>query len=231
MNRARRSICRWQDTTSTARQRWKETSYFWSPAKATILRLWSLNRKTGVPEWSQLIAYSDTKIDLDIARRWMTSQVAVGNGVIVCPTTVGWLVAIDRMRQSVLWAYRYSPRTSANNPEHEAGSTLLPARELNALWCPSAPVIAGNFVVFTPQDEPLVVCLNIVDGRRVWEKPKDRGLYLAGVFNQLALIVEETGVTAYQLADGKTAWTTRFDEGVRPSGHGVVANDHFYLPP
>jgi len=197
--------------------------------KGDDVRMWCVNRRTGVPQWSQLIAYSDTKIDLDIARRWVTSQVAVGDGVVICPTTVGWLVAIDRMRQSVLWAHRYTAR-SANSSEREPGAQFLPQRELNAQWSPSAPVIAGRYVVFTPQDEPILFCLNAVDGQKVWEKPKERGLYLAGVFDQIVLIVGETGATGIQLADGKPAWTTTFDETVRPSGRGVAVDDHFYLP-
>jgi outer membrane protein assembly factor BamB len=198
--------------------------------KGDDIRLWSLDRRTGAPRWSQLIAYADTKIDLDIARRWITSQVAVGNGVIVCPTTVGWLVAIDRMRQSVLWAHRYTPRNAATNPEREPGSQFMPQRELNALWCPSAPVIAGSYVVYTPQEEPLLICLNAVDGRRLWEHPKERGLYLAGVFDEKVVVVAENNLTAYHLADGKVAWTAAFDEGVLPSGRGVAVDERFYLP-
>lgn len=198
--------------------------------KGDDIRLWSLDRRTGTPNWSQLIAYSDTKIDVDIARRWITSQVAVGNGVIICPTTVGWLVAIDRMRQSVLWAHRYAPRAPVNNMEREPGAQFLQQRELNAQWSVSAPVISDTYVVYTPQEEPLLICLNAVDGRRIWEKPKDRGIYLAGVFDQKVVIVGETGVTAFNLTDGQTAWTANFEEGVRPSGRGVAVGDRIYIP-
>lgn len=198
--------------------------------KGDDIRLWSIGSQSGAPLWSQRIAYSDTKIDLDIVRRWYTSQVAVGGGVIICPTTVGWLIAVDRMRQSVLWAYRYAPQVAAPQPEREAGTQLLQQRELNALWCPSAPIISGPYVVYTPQDEPLLICLNVSDGRRIWEKPKESGVYLAGVFNQKVVIVGETEVTAYQLTDGEIAWTLRIDDGVRVSGRGVVAERHLYLP-
>lgn len=199
--------------------------------KGDDIRMWALDRKSGTPLWSQLIAYADTKIDVDIARRWITSQVAVGNGVVLCPTTVGWLVAIDRLRQSVLWAHRYSPPSGSNtNVDRDPGSQLIPQRELNAVWSPSAPVISGNFVVYTPQEEPVLLCLSAVDGRRIWEHPKDRGLYLAGVFDNLVLIVGDTNVTAYNLENGETAWVSPFDEGIRPSGRGVMVDKHFYLP-
>ena len=198
--------------------------------KGDDIKLWSLDRQTGLPKWSQLIAYADTKIDLDIARRWITSQVAVGDGVIICPTTVGWLVAIDRMRQSVLWAHRYAPNSGGDRTEQENGSQLLKQRDLNELWSPSAPVIVGNYVVYTPQEHPVLVCLSAVDGRRIWEQPKDQGLYLAGVFDQKVLIVGETNVTALNLSDGLTVWSAPLDEGIRPSGRGVVVDDRFYLP-
>ena len=198
--------------------------------KGDDIKLWSLDRQSGAPKWSQLIAYADTKIDLDIARRWITSQVAVGDGVIICPTTVGWLVAIDRMRQSVLWAHRYAPNAGGDHTEQENGSQLLKQRDLNELWSPSAPVIVGNYVVYTPQEHPILVCLSAVDGRRIWEQPKDQGLYLAGVFDQKVLIVGETGVTAFNLSDGATVWSAPYDEGIRPSGRGVVVDDRFYLP-
>ena len=198
--------------------------------KGDDIKLWSLDRRTGAPQWSQLIAYADTKIDLDIARRWITSQVAVGEGIIICPTTVGWLVAIDRMRQSVLWAHRYVPHTAGDNADQENGSQLLKQRELNELWSPSAPVIVGNYVVYTPQEQPILVCLNAVDGRRIWDHPKERGLYLAGVFDQKVLIVGETDVTAFNLSDGEMVWSAPFDDGIRPSGRGVVVDDHLYLP-
>ncbi len=67
------------------------------------IRLQALDPATGRPRWSQLLAYSDTKIELDVARRWLGAPVAVRDGLIVCPTTVGWVVAVDRARRCLLW--------------------------------------------------------------------------------------------------------------------------------
>ncbi|WP_010583797.1 outer membrane protein assembly factor BamB family protein [Schlesneria paludicola] len=198
--------------------------------KADEVRLWALDRATGTPLWSQLIGYSDTKIDQDLTRRWIASQVAVGNGVIVCPTTVGWLVAIDRLRQSVMWAYRYAPRTNGSPVDRESGTALLPQRDLSGTWSPSAPIISGNHILFTPQDEPQIFCLNVTDGRLIWSKPKERGVYLAGVFQELVLVVGESNVTAYHIDDGRTVWVLQIDEGIRPSGRGIAVDDRYYLP-
>ena len=198
-------------------------------SKGEEVRLWVLDSKLGQPKWSQLIAFSDTKIDLDLARRWIPAEVAVSHGMVVCPTAVGWTIAIDRMRQSVLWAYRYSPRET-NNGDRDAGVSLLVQRDLNGTWCPSAPVISDSRVVFTPQDEPILVCLSAIDGRLLWQKPKGLGLYLAGVFDQKVIIVGESDVLAYRLEDGEPAWTANIESGVRPSGRSLVVEDRIYLP-
>lgn len=198
--------------------------------KGEDIHLWVLDRQTGAPRWSQLIAYTDTKIDVDIVRRWVTSQVSVGQGIIVCPTTVGWLVAIDRMRESLLWAYRYAPRTAQQSTDKEAGTLLLPQQELNGNWCPSAPIIHGNRVLFSPQEEQILICINLLDGTLAWEKPKEHGLYVAGVFHDLAIIVGESKVTALKMDSGEAAWTANLDDSLRASGRAVVVDDKIYLP-
>lgn len=198
--------------------------------KGDEIRLWALDRRNGTPQWSQLIAYSDTKIDQDQVRRWNASQVAVANGVVVCPTTVGWLIAVDRLKQSVLWAYRYIPRTGADRSEREADNLLLQNRELNAQWATSAPIISGNYVVYTPQDHEAILCLDLAEGRKLWEHPKDQGLYLAGVFDGKAIVANQNGLMAYRLSDGTVVWNERFDEGTRVAGRGIATESRYYVP-
>ncbi|MEX2285889.1 MAG: PQQ-binding-like beta-propeller repeat protein, partial [Planctomycetaceae bacterium] len=198
--------------------------------KNNEIRLFGLDAQLGSPLWSQLIAYSDAPIDQDLARRWFTSQISVGNGVIVCPTTVGWLVAVDRLKHTVLWAHRYTSPTGRKEPEAPNATFVQPGR-LNGRWSPSAPVIVGNRVVYTPSEEQLLICLNLFDGTRIWKKSKGSGLYLAGVFGESVVVVGTRSVVAYSLSDGTTVWSAPIpaDEGT-PSGFGVAVGSHYYLP-
>lgn len=198
------------------------------------IHLFALDPANGTPRWSQLIAYADTKIERDIARRWWTAQVACGNGVIVCPTTVGWLVGIDRLSHSVLWTQRYTqpvdPR--AVREGREDVDSMVAFSELNSQWSPSAPVIVGSRVVYTPSEEASIVCVDLFDGKTVWQHPKgDDGLYLAGVFDDRVVVVGRNAVTSRAMRDGSVQWTIRFEhaEG-RPSGVGVAAKNGYYLP-
>lgn len=180
--------------------------------KDNEIRLFVLESETGRPKWSQLLAYSDVPIQKDFGRRWWTSQVAAGNGMLVCPTTVGWLLGVDRMNHSVMWAYRYSnPKTQSRNHNSSRENNGVPQTSLNTRWSPSAPVIVGGRVVFTPpetelNESPTLVCLDLYSGKRLWQQPKGDGLYLAGVYDDRVLVVGTGTVKSYKLADGKVDW-------------------------
>ncbi|MBM4076256.1 MAG: hypothetical protein FJ267_11525, partial [Planctomycetes bacterium] len=192
------------------------------------IRLWSLDRMTGAPRWSRLIAYSDTKIEQDIGRRWHGAFVSSSGGILYCPTSVGWFIAVDRLTQSVIWTYRYSPVMSSE--DREEVSRFVPADVLSTQWPPAAPIVSGNVVVFTPPEEPLIVALNAIDGRKLWQFEKEDWSYLAGVTNDLVVMVGKTETRAFELQTGKSRWSVSHGQGAVPSGRGLFVGDHFYLP-
>jgi outer membrane protein assembly factor BamB len=197
------------------------------------VRLYSIDPESGAVRWSQLLAHSDNKIDQELGRRWRTAQVAFSDGILVCPTTVDWLVGVDRLDHSVLWMYRYSaPRPQSERREREQGDTLVQPTELNAHWCPSAPVIAGNRVLYTPAEESNIICLDLATGALRWRYQKgEEQLYLAGLHESSAILVGKSSVTALSLETGKPQWTAALDESqVPPSGRGVLSSGRLYLP-
>lgn len=200
--------------------------------------LYTLDAKTGQPKWAELLAYADNPIDRDLLRRWWPAQATVGGGVIVCPTTVGWLIAVDRLKRSVLWTYRYS-KPSKSNQRVRRRSTRVGLSPLNTRWCASAPIIVGDRVVYTPSESTIettpstgaLVCLNLFDGKRVWQKKKEKSLYLAGVFDGRVIVVGSESISALSLEKGITLWKTPIAKtDGRPSGRGVVVDGHYYLP-
>ncbi len=197
------------------------------------IRLVALDPNNGHSRWSQLIAYSDAKIESDFGRRWWTSQIAVDNGVVVCPTTVGWLVAVDRTNRSVLWAHRYSrkPDQVVTRSARNNGGTQVRATKLNERWTPSAPVIIGNRVVYAAPESDALVCLDLFDGTRLWKKPKGTNLYLAGVVDDRVIVVGSQAVTCLSLENGTTTWSAEIPPSAgRPSGHSVIADRRLHVP-
>lgn len=173
-------------------------------ARGDEVRLWCLETISGRLLWSQLLCYQDAKIDKDIGRRWLMLQPSLAEGLVVCPTALGWLVAIDRLRHSVLWAQRYAEPDASESREN--GGNLVPQRSLAATWGPSAPVIAGRSIVYTAPEEPLLHCSDLLTGEVQWRVPQDDMLYLAGVFEKRVLLVGSHQIKAVNLTDGADLW-------------------------
>ncbi len=195
------------------------------------IRLICLDPKNGQKKWSQLIAASEVAIEKDIGRRWWTAQVASGDGILVCPTSVGWLVAVDRATHALLWGYRPTVAGRPRNVLGRFGETeamqMVQPTALTGAWGPAPPIIADGRVVYTPIETELLVCLDESTGKELWTKPRGNSLYLAGVFDREVVVVGRDAVTAFQLASGAQAWTTPISA---PSGRGVAVADRLYLP-
>ena len=57
--------------------------------------------------WSQKIGRPNMNLPLDSMRRYQGVTLAASEGIIVCPTNSGAIVAVDSMSRSLLWAYAY----------------------------------------------------------------------------------------------------------------------------
>ncbi len=204
------------------------------------VRLFCLESATGKLRWSQLLALAELSISRDPVRRSFMAQVAISEGVVICPTTVGWLAAVDRVSHQLLWVHRYSQPQSADGAGRRMQNQALTiALNWGQRWLSSAPVIVGDSVVFTPQEiveEPgniaRVICLGLHDGRSRWSKPKaSHWLALNGVADGKVLLVGHNQLVALSLADGKDLWNVSVAQGDGIlSGLGSIAGDQWHLP-
>jgi outer membrane protein assembly factor BamB len=194
------------------------------------VRLIALDPRSGKPRWSQLLGYSPAKIDQDVGRRWWSAPIAVGQGVLVCPTTVGWLVAVDRVTHDLLWGHRLDtglPMGSRTEEEQQI-TAMVQQAPLAGRWAPAPPMIAGNRVVATPQESQHVLCLNLLDGKELWKQPRGEMLFVAGVFDDRVVLVGKKSITALSLHDdGKPIWTL---ECPTPAGRGIAVGQRYHLP-
>ncbi|MBY0524852.1 MAG: PQQ-binding-like beta-propeller repeat protein [Gemmataceae bacterium] len=182
--------------------------------------------------WKQELATAKDKIHYDFNRRLHAAHLAFGDGVLVCPTNAGTVLAVDLLTHSLVWAHSYrepapvDPKVKPNqffNPN--AANQLYLLNE----WKNSAPAIQHGKVVFTAPDSKGIFCLNLKDGREVWknERAADE-LYFAGVFHGKAIIVGKNHLRALNLLDGKEVW--KVSNTGTPSGQGVASDNVYYLP-
>lgn len=204
------------------------------------IRLFCLQAETGKLLWTQLLATAETVISRDVARRQFVAQASIADGLVICPTTVGWLAAVDRASRQLRWVHRYAaPQT--NNPRRGmVGQPVTQLMPWGQRWSPSAPVVVGDAIVYTPQElfdelqtrTTNIVCLGLHDGARRWLKPKENWLALNGVADGKVLLLGQSNIGALSLTNGEAAWNlpiTPNTDGV-PSGLGAIVGDRWHVP-
>lgn len=204
------------------------------------IRLFCLQAESGKPVWTQLLATVESVISRDVARRQFVAQASIADGLVICPTTVGWLVAVDRASRQLRWVHRYAAPQVNNQRRGMIGQPVTQLTQWGQRWLPSAPVVVGDAIVYTPQelfDEQQtrttnILCLGLHDGVRRWLKPKQNWLALNGVVDGKVLLLGQSSLGALSLSNGESAWNLAITpnlDGV-PSGLGAIAGDRWHVP-
>jgi outer membrane protein assembly factor BamB len=202
--------------------------------KASELRLVCLDAPHGDVAWSQALANVRDRLLIDVGRRVRGVNLAYGDGMLICPTNAGAVLAVDLLTHSLVWAHPYRDEAPAQEQPpimmRRGGGVWMNQvanQHLRSDWKASAPVVQDGRVVFTAPDANSVYCLNLRDGTLLWKKGREDDLYLGGVFHGKVLLVGRTACRALSLADGKQLW--RLDTGL-PSGEGIASDSVYYLP-
>lgn len=192
----------------------------------SAIRLYCLNAESGRVEWWQELAVVEHSNAYDLFRRMVGASPSISDGVVVCPTSAGGVVAVDLATRSLLWAYQY-PRLNTSLTDHNRGqvATLRQGKR----WLDSSALIVEGLVLITPPESDEIHCLDLFSGEPLWVQKRKEALYLAGVHGEVVVLVEPRQVLALRLNDGQEAWKASLP--ARVTGRGVLAADgQYYLP-
>ena len=197
------------------------------------IRLVVLNARTGRLEWQQQLAHLDNRtIDRDTMRRLMGATPSFADGVLVCPTAAGAVVAVDAATRTLLWGYQYGTSAQEFRPGWR-NAIAIPSRNYGARWVDSTVTIAEGHAILTPAESDELYCLDLLSGKLVWPAlRRDDHLFVGGVQNGKILLVGKNKLTAIDLATGKPAWSKSADlpDGAMVSGRGFVKDGSYFLP-
>lgn len=192
------------------------------------LSLVVIDRATGRLSWSQELALVEQRISNDLLRLAGGAAPSISaEEIIVCPTSGGVVVALDLTTRSLLWAYRYAQKTPPQSVTFD-DSEFSPRLDQFDRWMDGTLSIANGRVVLTPLESQEIHCLDLADGRPIWSRARDDGMFVACVTSDLVVVVGRSAVRAHRLSDGEVAW--RLASGSLPSGRGVFAGDRYFLP-
>ncbi len=208
--------------------------YALAEMKGQEIRLVALSSKTGALEWSQQLAVVEQPGVLgDPFRRNAGASPSFADGVLVCPTSAGAIVAIDLTTRSLLWGYQYPraqqfpiDRFSVNRPMYPGTE-----RRANEHWSDGSVTISDGRVIITPVETEQIYCLSLVDGKELWKEGRNSALYVGCIHNHNVILIGRNLVAALKLADGESAWDAiELPPGSLPSGRGFQSGDYYYLP-
>jgi outer membrane protein assembly factor BamB/tetratricopeptide (TPR) repeat protein len=192
--------------------------------KQEDVQLVCLGAARGEVRWTQDLAAAGEKMLLDVARHTHAAHLAFGEGILVCPTHCGAVIAVDPLARRLLWAHVYREPPPPTNTEEETPAVSRP----HETWTACAPLIQAGRVVNTAPDAESVFCLDLHDGRLVWKAARmDDDLYIGGVFAGQVLVIGRTACRSLSLSTGEVLW--RRTTGP-PAGQGAAAGLVYYLP-
>jgi len=193
--------------------------------------------------WSQPLVRVDTGVLEDPFRARAGLSPSYADGVLVCPTASGAVVAVDLATRSLLWAYSYPRQAGPNIRAHVIIGPFGPQVTRNTwpgAWQDSAAVVAEGCVLLTPVDSDALHAVSLADGEPLWKPiPRDGDLYLACVYQGKAILVGTNRLRAFHLhetdSEGNAvpAWDGReiaLPQGATPTGRGFLSGRHYYLP-
>jgi outer membrane protein assembly factor BamB len=207
--------------------------------------LLALDPATGALQWRQQLAGLEQGISIDPARRITGVAPSHADGMLVCPTASGVVVAVDVVHRAFAWAYRYPrrPEVVANVQQPWQGRPDGgPLRENNH-WLDSSVIIAEGRVFISPPESTELYCLDLQSGKLIWKHQRDRALFVACVDRGVVLLVGNSTVTALRAADNTPAWSAERAGGqgasgdhidlpanVQPAGLGYLSQGQYFLP-
>lgn len=202
--------------------------------------------------WNQRLGEPNSRLPQDTARRFQCSYLAYSDGVLICPTNAGAMVAVDVMSRSLLWARSYrtlkTTDTRAGNPGGRrinpggmpaaGGQSVLNSNR----WRAAAPIVSQGRIVFAAFDSDDLFCIDIRTGDVIWKEPrKPNDLYLGGLMNDKVLVISKDSIRAINLHgkpkdDAKDAreevvYAWKDVKIGSPAGHGATSKDGIYYIP
>ncbi len=203
-----------------------------------LVKLVVLDAINGSLQWEKELASTEDTVDFtkDVVRRLAGATPSASDGIVVCPTGLGAIVAVDIGTRSLKWGFQLSKPRPNYSRHARNNSKSLEAYE--DIWRDTSLKISDGSVVFTPVDSKELCCIDLRTGRSRWsterQKPKtlkrEDSMYVAAVRNSEIILVSPGELRGVAIDTGNYSWKIPFDAHGTVSGHGYAQGNHYYLP-
>ncbi len=198
-----------------------------------LLHLSCLKSDNGSLIWSQVLCSVPQPIAVDPQRFALVCSPVCSDGIVVCPTQAGVLVAVDSLSGKLLWAASHDD----GEPQQRQHITAWPntaRRRIGHAGYVNSPVIRGSNIVYLPAHSEHLHCLDLASGRTRWRVRRDdleastATEYVAAVTDEAVVVVGRRKCRSLALETGSEKWTVRL--GSSPTGRGVCLGTNYQVP-
>lgn len=197
------------------------------------LHLSCLAAGTGTLIWTQPICSVPQPISSDYHRKDLVCSPSYADGVLVCPTQAGVLVAVDPLTGRLLWAASHED----DEPQFRQQMSAWPyssRKRYSHRGYTNLPIIHGGRVVFLPSHSEYLHCLDLASGKLHWRARRDdlevsnAGDYVAAVSDDTILLIGRRRCRGIDLETGQPRYEMRM--GSSPAGRGVRLGSNYFIP-
>lgn len=203
------------------------------------IRLVAMDPLDGHLIWSQQLAGAgDLQPTQEVRHRLAGASPSYSDGILVCPTNVGAVVAIELSTRSLLWGYQQS-KPSAGSAARIAPLQKSNENKIGGFWRDSTVTIAEGKVVYTPVDRQELICLDLFTGEPAWTNeegrpkatwPRNDSVYVGCVDSGRIVLVGVTSTRAVDIRTGEEVWNIDTLGYGRPSGRGYANRGAYFYP-
>lgn len=194
-----------------------------------------LDASTGKLRWKQqLVQSSNPLLQADTERRSQALSPTIADGVILCPTGVGAIVAVDLMSHGLRWGATYNTHRGNTNITFRQRGAFGSGPEFSAAerrWQEPALIAQSGVVAVSPPESDEMFCRDIASGAlRLSPQRRNAFRYIAGLRNGRLFVVGERQVVAIDLDSERPVWQCEFPAGLTLAGKGLWQSDSMLIP-
>jgi outer membrane protein assembly factor BamB len=192
-----------------------------------------LDPETGRLQWRQQLAtVPAVSVKSDRSRQAHSLTPSISDGVVVCPTGIGGIVAVDLLTRSLRWGTLYQVVGQGRGGMGFPGGVFggLDYDPMQSRWYDEALMIDSGVVVVTPPESDILLCFDLLSGELIHSRKRGRAVYVAGLDSNRLIIAYPSSLLAMDLKRKQTVWEVVFPSGLTLAGKGVWQDGGLLLP-
>lgn len=203
------------------------------------VQLVALDRDTGSLLWKQQLVSAPgfPRIGLNPQRSSQALSPTISDGIILCPTGVGAVVAVDLVTRRLAWAQAYEQSNGQTSLGQRSLGRSNSYEPLEPRWQDARITAEGGFMVLTPPESQELLGYDIFNGDLVLpENERQSCRYVVGIRKAEVVAVAEDRLVWFPLdnSSNRENATIRvgpaFPDSLSIAGRGVWSGDSLLLP-